>query len=60
MKIRFFDKDTNEDAVLGPEATEFFVDADGRVVEFIEQTYADYYIHIIRSDVDFQIINDKS
>ena len=60
MKIRFFDLKTKKDAVLGIDATGFYINECGSVVEFVEQGYASFYCHIDREDVGWEILKTKT
>ena len=56
MKIRFFDKETGKDAILGKESLEFYIDKDGNVLEFEYQEHGGYYVHSLMPDIDWQIV----
>lgn len=55
MTIVFVDKKTKEPAVLNPDGTEFVLDQDGNVREYIDQSYADSCSLLYRADVEAQI-----
>lgn len=55
MKIKFYVVGTGVEAELSEEGTQFFIDAEGHVVEFIEQSYANFYAHNVRDDLYFEI-----
>jgi len=56
MKIKFYDLGTKKEAILSDEGTEFFINHEGIIVEFIEQGYANFYYHKERDDLYYEII----
>lgn len=54
MKIRFYDKKTGKDAKIEGKGVEFFLDANGKVVELREKEFNDCYM--IERDIGVELI----
>jgi hypothetical protein len=55
MKIKFYVLATGNEAILSPDGEEFFINSEGKVVEFVEQLYASFAYHKDRDDLSFKI-----